>query len=611
VEVGGEKFELVARADPENPAAKPADLTDRVRDIVALAGLDDIRVETEEDELGRGPARFRHAITGRIDPAVSWKVVGIETKRTKARATAPFITSSLQAAASTRIGFAARRTMRTAQSLYEGVEIPGEGPVGLITYMRTDSTHVAGEALQMARDYISAEFGPEYLQEKPNFFGSSNKAAQEAHEAIRPTSLRFAPEQLRSVLTPDQFKLYRLIWERFVSCQMNPAEWDNTSIFIEGGRDESRPLRFKGQGRTLVFDGYYRVAGIPTASDEQTLPALSDDQAMGCFGVEPRQRFSSPPPRYTEASLIKMLESEGIGRPSTYADIIQKIQDRKYVEQIERRFLATDLGEVVTDKLIEAFPQLMEVRYTRQMEAQLDRVEDEHLDWIEMLHNFYEPFQTALEHAMENLSHAKAETVPAPDEYRCGDCESPTVYRFGKNGKFLSCSTYPDCKWASPIDREGRPQPAEFTRVACPKCGGPMIKRSGRFGIFLGCARYKEDENPCDGILNLDKKSHKVTAPTQPPHVTDLECEKCGSPMNLRNGARGPWLGCSRFPKCRGRMAFTKLDEKVVDDLKAKLTKHMKAHPIPIIKTLDGIALTDAAGKALEEAPRADELLEN
>jgi DNA topoisomerase-1 len=501
--------------------------------------------------------------------------------------------------------------MRTAQSLYEGVEIPGEGPVGLITYMRTDSTHVAGEALQMARDYISAEFGPEYLPEKPNFFGSSNKAAQEAHEAIRPTSLRFAPEQLRPVLTPDQFKLYRLIWERFVSCQMNPAEWDNTSIFIEGGRDESRPLRFKGQGRTLVFDGYYRVAGIPTASDEQTLPALSDGQAMGCFGVEPRQRFSSPPPRYTEASLIKMLESEGIGRPSTYADIIQKIQDRKYVEQIERRFLATDLGEVVTDKLIEAFPQLMEVRYTRQMEAQLDRVEDEHLDWIEMLHNFYEPFQIALEHAMENLSHAKAETVPAPDEYRCGDCESPTVYRFGKNGKFLSCSTYPDCKWASPIDREGRPQPAEFTRVACPKCDGPMIKRSGRFGIFLGCARYKEDENPCDGILNLDKKSHKVTAPTQPPYLTDLECEKCGSPMNLRNGARGPWLGCSRFPKCRGRMAFTKLDEKVVEDLKAKLTKHMKAHPIPIIKTLDGIALTDAAGKALEDAPRADELLEN
>jgi DNA topoisomerase-1 len=610
-EVGGKKFEIAAKGPKDNPDAAPEDLTGRVREIASLAGLDDIVVDTEEDATGRGPARFRHTVSGTVDVTVPWQVTGIETKRTKARAVAPFITSSLQAAASTRLGFAARRTMRTAQSLYEGVEIPGEGPVGLITYMRTDSTHIAGEALSMARDYIEREFGERYLPEKPNFFGSSNKDAQEAHEAIRPTSLRFEPEQLRRHLTPDQFKLYRLIWERFVSCQMAPAEWDNTSIWIEGGRDASRPLRFKAQGRTLVFDGYYRVAGVPTASDEQTLPAMSEGAQVGCFGVEPHQRFSSPPPRYTEASLIKMLESEGIGRPSTYADIIQKIQDRKYVEQVERRFHATDLGEVVTDKLVEAFPQILDVKYTRKMEGQLDKVEDDHLDWIEMLHGFYGPFREALEHAMENLGHAKAETVPAPDEYRCGECGSGTVYRFGKNGKFLSCSTYPDCTWASHIDREGRPRPAEFTKVACHKCGAPMSKRSGRFGVFLGCSRYREEVDPCDGLLNIDKKTHKVTAPTQPPYVTDLECEKCGAPMNLRNGARGPWLGCSRFPKCRGRMAFTKLDEKVVEGLKAALAEHMKENPIPVISTLDGTPLTDAMGKPLESAPRVEELAED
>jgi DNA topoisomerase-1 len=607
-EIGGEKFDISASGQQENPEAEPVDLTERVREVVELAGLQELRIDTEVDDRGRGPARYRRTIEGTIDPAVQWRISGIETKRTKARAGAPFITSSLQAAASTRLGFAARRTMRTAQSLYEGVEIPGEGPVGLITYMRTDSTHIAGEALSMARDYIEREFGDRYLPEKPNFFGSSNKDAQEAHEAIRPTSLRFDPESLRRHLTPDQFKLYRLIWERFISCQMAPAEWDNTSVWIEGGQDAARPLRFKAQGRILAFDGYYRVAGIPTASDEQTLPALEEGSSLGCFGVEPSQRFSSPPPRYTEASLIKMLESEGIGRPSTYADIIQKIQDRKYVEQVERRFHATDLGEVVTDKLTEAFPKIMDVKYTRQMENQLDKIEDDHLDWIEMLHGFYSPFRDALDHAMENLGHAKAETVPAPDEYRCGECGSKTVYRFGKNGKFLSCSTYPDCKWASPIDREGRPRPAEFTKVACFKCGAPMIKRTGRFGVFLGCSRYREEVDPCDGLLNLDKKSHKVTAPSQPPYVTDLECEKCDAPMNLRNGARGPWLGCSRFPKCRGRMAFTKLDEKVVEELKAHLAGHMKANPIPIIKTLDGTSLTDAMGKPLEEAPRIEEL---
>ena len=244
----------------------------------------------------------------------------------------------------------------------------------------------------------------------------------------------------------------------------------------------------------------------------------------------------------------------------------------------------------------------MEVSYTRQMESQLDQVEEEHLDWVEMLEQFYGPFREKLDKAHEELKHAKAETQPAPEEYRCGDCGSPTVYRFGKNGRFLSCSRYPDCKWASPIDRQGRPQEAENVDVACPKCGAPMMKRTGRFGPFLGCTRYGENEDPCDGILNLDKKTGKVTAPNPPPLVTDLPCPKCDAPMNLRDGARGPWLGCSRFPKCRGRLGWKKLDEDVRAKLEKELTEHMRAHPIPVIRTLGGEALTDAKGKPLEEA---------
>lgn len=605
VKVGGEKFEpQVAGSLGEDAfaSADAHDLTPQVLDVAALAGLTDASATTTEDPKGRGPARFVRTIEGRTDPDVPYAVDRIETKRTRSRPSAPFITSTLQQAASSKLGFAARRTMRTAQQLYEGIEIPGEGPVGLITYMRTDSTHLADDAIAMAREYIQGNHGDRYLPEKAPSYSSSNKAAQEAHEAIRPTSLRFPPKALAKALTADQLKLYELIWQRFLACQMTPAEWDSTTLWIEGGTDPQRKLTLKATGRALVFDGFYAVTGVPTASDEQTLPSMDEGQDLHPFAVEPRQRFSSPPPRFSEASLIKMLEAEGIGRPSTYASIIQVIQDRKYVELLQRRFYATDLGEVVTDKLVEAFPKILNVGYTRDMEAELDKIEEEHLDWIEMLESFHEPFSDALEHAMENLGHARAETQPAPEEYTCGECGSATVYRFGRNGRFLSCSKYPDCKWASPVDREGKPQPIQATFVACPKCGEAMIKRTGRFGPFLGCPRYGDKDDPCDGILNLDKQG-KAVAPSRPPYTTDLKCPKCESPMNLRSGARGPWLGCSAFPKCRGRLSYAKLEDDVRQDLDKALAKHEKAHPIPIIKTVDGDALTDVQGKPLPDAP--------
>jgi DNA topoisomerase-1 len=608
VEVGGKPFDI---SQPGITDKDPADLTGKVKDIASIAGLKSVKVETAEAEKAKGPARFVRTVTGEVDTSTPYKITSIETKRTRSRPSAPFITSTLQQAASSRLGFGAQRTMRTAQRLYEGVEIPGEGAVGLITYMRTDSTHISGDAVKMARSYIERTFGPKYLPEKPNFYSSSNKSAQEAHEAIRPTNLEYTPAKLKNALPPDQLRLYTLIWERFVACQMVPAEWDSTAALITGGTDPRRPLTFRSTGRVLVFDGFYKVTGVPTASEEQTLPAISEGKSVAPFSIDPEQRFGSPPPRYSEASLIKMLESEGIGRPSTYAAIISVIQDRKYVEQVDRRFYATDLGEVVTDKLMEAFPEIMEIGYTRELEAELDHIEDENKDWVDVLHHFYGPFKKQLEAAHADLTHAKAETKPAPDEYRCAKCGAATVYRFGKGGRFLSCSRYPKCDWAAPIDREGAPRPIETSNVACPICGRPMIKRGGRFGAFLGCSGYGAKENPCDGIVKLDKQGNPL-APAVPPLPTDLPCPKCQSPLHLRNGARGPWLSCSAFPKCRGRGKWGELSEADQKKWEAALARHEAAHPIPIIRDLEGKPLTDKKGKPLAKeesaAPDADSL---
>ncbi len=626
VELDGEKFDPRIRADSiigelseltpdaikaRREAAEQAfadagthDLTPGLIKAAARCGLSKASASYDEDPDGRGPARWRRRVEGASD-AAGYRIESIETKRTTARPSAPFITSTLQQAASSRLGFGAQRTMRAAQALYEGVDIPGEGPTGLITYMRTDSTHVAPEAIDAARSYIGRTLGDKYLPDKPIFYKSSNKAAQEAHEAIRPTDPARTPDSVKRGLKPDQLRLYELIWQRFVACQMTPAQWDSTQVHIRGGVSDA--ALFRATGRTLVFDGFYRVMGVPV-SDELNLPALSERDAMYPIDLDLRQRFTAPPSRYSEASLIKMLESEGIGRPSTYAAIIQTIQDRKYVEQLKRAFYATDLGEVVTDKLVEAFPRIMEIGYTRQMEEQLDKIEEEHLDWIDMLEKFYGRFSESLERAHEELSHAKAETQPAPEEYRCAKCDSSLVYRFGKNGRFLSCSRYPDCEYACPVDREGRPQKAEFVDVRCPQTGRPMIRKTGRFGPFLASAREDDEPTNFGMILNIDKKGH-VVAPSLPPLETDLPCPTCSSPLNLRSGARGPWLGCSRFPKCRGRGKWTELDEKQ----KAALTRELEAleaqNPVPIIERLDGTPLTDTKGKALGDAPSVDELV--
>jgi DNA topoisomerase-1 len=554
-------------------------------EIARRAGF--VLAERQEiaDPKGKGPAARRITLIGAIQASPDWTVLSIQTKRTTSKPAPPFITSTLQQAAANTFGYSAQGTMRLAQQLYEGVELPDLGSVGLITYMRTDSTHLSATAVEMARTYIRS-LGEAYLPETPASYRSSNQQAQEAHEAVRPTDVNLTPDSPAVVngLNEQQLKLYRLIWQRFVACQMTHAQWDSTSVRL-GTRDEK--LVFRASGRRLVFDGFYRVVGLGSAGEEPLLPSLTEGAPLGALEVQPRQHFTSPPPRYSEASLVKTLEAEGIGRPSTYASIIHVIQDRKYVEKVSGRFHCTDLGMVVTEKLTEAFPMIMDVGYTRQMEAELDRVENEHQDWVEMLGSFYRRFSQNLSQAHELMVHAKAATEPAP--HKCPDCGSGTMYRFGKNGRFLSCDRYPDCKYGSSIDREGNPRTAEHTDVACPECSTPLLLRTGRFGPFLSCPGYPN----CRGIVNIDRKGF-VKLPKPPPLETELPCPKCKSPLNLRNGKRGPWLGCSAFPKCRGRLAWTSLEEDDRKRREALLAVHEAAHPVKALRTLSGQAIGES-----------------
>jgi DNA topoisomerase-1 len=578
IELGGKPFKVGRKSDANDDVAKHQKTLQHVAKEV---GLENIQVELTEDSEGKGPAKDKISLRGSIADGVTYKVRNHAHKETTVRPPAPFITSSLQASASTALGFGAKRTMRAAQALYEGIRIKGEGQVGLISYMRTDSTNISGDAIASARSFIDESFGSVYLPEKPNFYTSSNKSAQEAHEAIRPTDAYRHPDKLPTSMDEDQRRLYRLIWSRFIACQMTNAKWNRTEVFMIRDDKDTGAL-FKTAGRTLAFDGFYRASGVPSSDSEQNLPDLQENDPLFPFDIATRQVFSSPPSRYSEASLIKELEKQGIGRPSTYASIIDVIQRRNYVEKIDRSFWPTDLGVVVTEKLIEAFPILMGVEYTRSLEDRLDKIADGDISWVEMLHDFYGRFSARLETAYEEMSHAKAEMEPAI--YKCPECGSQTAYRFGKNGRFLTCGAYPDCKYAAPIDRKGRPTLPERVDVACPEDGSAMEKRTGRFGPFLASINYP-DIKTC---VNLDKKGG-IKYPTPPPlQVDSLICEKCEQPMYLRRGKKGPWLGCSTFPKCKGRMGWKSLDETVQNELESTFELHEKEHPQVIISRLDG-----------------------
>lgn len=479
-----------------------------------------------------------------------FKVADLNTKRVTSKPSPPFITSTLQQAAANRLGFATKRTMRVAQQLYEGIDMGSMGALGLITYMRTDSTHLASEALDAARNYISRNIGTEYVPESPNIY-AAKKSAQQAHEAIRPTDPDLPPAQIKQFLTDEQFKLYDLIWRRFLSSQMPPAQWDTTSVEIET-QTSLGPCRYRTTGRVLVFDGFTQL--WHTTSTDQHLPKMSAGDALAVLDVQAKQNFTKPPARYTEASLVKSLEKEGIGRPSTYASIITTIQDRKYVEKIDRKFHATDVADIVTDKLCEFFPDIMDITFTRHMEDQLDKIEEQNADWLAVLTEFYGPFKKNLEKATEQMKHAKAETTPS--EYKCSKCGKSMVYRFGKNGKFLSCSTYPKCKFAAPCDKDGKMVEQKESEHKCPNCHKPMMHKQGRFGPFLGCSGYPD----CKTILGIDKDGN-ILPPKPPPEPTGVKCYKCKTgELVIRQSKKGPFLGCNKFPKCRTIISIKQLD---------------------------------------------------
>ncbi len=479
-----------------------------------------------------------------------FKLADIQTKESVSQPSAPFITSTLQQTAANQLGFATKRTMRVAQQLYEGLNLGSMGFLGLITYMRTDSTHLSGEALKEARDYIGRHIGPDYLPQKARIY-ASKKGAQQAHEAIRPTDVDLTPSDIKSLVTSEQFKLYALVWRRFIACQMTPARWNVTNLNIVGQTSLGR-CWYKTTGRVLVFDGFTKIWS--TTSSQQQLPPVESGQSIAVVDIKADQHFTKPPARYTEGALVKALEKEGIGRPSTYATIISTIQERGYVEQTDKKFQATDLGEIVTDKLNEYFPKIMDVAFTRYMEEQLDKIEEQHLDWLGVLKEFYGPFKQSLDTATRQMKHAKAEVTPS--EYKCPKCGEKLVYRFGKNGRFLSCSTYPKCKFACPCDREGKMIEEKLSEHKCPVCGKAMMYRRGRFGPFLGCSGYPN----CKTTLRLDKEGNAMP-PKPPPEPTGIKCYKCkDGELVIRQSKKGPFLACGRFPKCRTIVSIKQLE---------------------------------------------------
>ena len=528
--------------DPPTLAAQHKWLTEHNAFKAELYTMDGRKFEAANAEQAN---RVFDAIKG-----AKFKIADIEAKESLSRPSAPFITSTLQQAAANRLGFAAKRTMRVAQQLYEGIDLGSMGSLGLITYMRTDSTHVSPEAVKHARDYVGMHLGAEYLPEKPNVYASS-KSAQQAHEAIHPTDIDLTPADIKSFLTDEQFKLYDLIWRRFVASAMKPARWNVTNLQIAVDTSVGRCV-YKASGRILAFDGYTRIWS--TGSEGQQLPPMEVGRDLNAVDIKADQHFTKPPPRYTEGSLVKALEKEGIGRPSTYATIISTIQERGYVEQEDKKFSATDIGEVVTDKLNEYFPKIMDIAFTRYMEEQLDKIEEQHLDWLGVLRDFYGPFKENLETAKTEMKHAKAEVTPS--EYQCPQCGKGLVYRFGKNGKFLSCSAYPECTFACPCDKEGKMVEEKVSEHKCQVCGKPMIERNGRFGPFLGCSDYPS----CKTTLRLDKDGN-VLPPKPPAEPTGVKCHKCKEgELVIRQGNKGPFLGCGRFPKCKTIVAIKLLD---------------------------------------------------
>jgi DNA topoisomerase-1 len=489
-------------------------------------------------------------------PGTEFRVASLVKKEKRRNPVPPFTTSKLQQEAARKLRFPVRKTMQVAQQLYEGIEVGDAGAVGLITYMRTDSTRISAEAQAEVRQFITDRYGPEFLPERPPTY-KSGKGAQEAHEAIRPTSVLREPGQVAPYLTREQLALYTLIWNRLVASQMRPAIFDATTVDVAAGR-----FTFRANGQQMKFAGFMQVyvegqdepvRGAPAESEaeedeERSLPPLLEGQALEHRAVLPAQHFTQPPPRFSEASLVKELEERGIGRPSTYAAILSVIQNRDYVVKDEGKFKPTELGEIVVDLLVESFPRILDPGFTAQMETKLDEIEEGTEDWLKAMHQFYGAFTKWLEKAKAKMKNVKA--MEEPTDQVCEKCGRPMVIKWGRFGKFLACSGYPECKSTKELPGNGANGAAAGTNgqgetvgegQPCENCGKPMVLKRGRFGPFLACSGYPE----CKTVVRIGRSA----AP--PPQPTDQVCDKCGAPMVIREGRFGPFYSCSTYPTCK------------------------------------------------------------
>jgi DNA topoisomerase-1 len=491
-----------------------------------------------------------------------WSLASVESREQQRRPLAPFITSQLQRDAASKLGFNVRRTMGVAQRLYEGVDVGAEGTVGLITYMRTDSPRVAPEAIAGAREWIGKQLGPRYLPKEPNLY-KGKKAAQDAHEAIRPTDAARTPESIARYLTEEQLKLYRLIWQRFVASQMTPAVFDVTTAKIEAvSAKTGKTYDFRVSGSVVRFDGFlkvYEVLDDKKDEDDESankLPDLNNVKKLELEKLEDEQHFTQPPPRYNEASLVKVLEEKGIGRPSTYASIINTIQDREYVTKISGRFYPTEIGIVVCDLLVKNFPYIFDVAYTAKLEEELDEIEEGNEKWTDLLKGFYGYFEDELKDAGKNMENIKR--MEQRTKETCDLCGSPLLLKWGKFGTFFACSAY-DKKDKSSCgftkeNTAGKPdlntqeaQDASETEEYCDNCGRVMVLRRGLFGPYMACPGYSEDP-PCKTVRKLSQKQQQKQNTPQP---TGENCPLCSKPLVLRQGAFGEFVSCSGYPKCK------------------------------------------------------------
>jgi len=495
----------------------------------------------ENVEIGNEAAA--QAIVAAVD-GVDYVVRSVVNKEKRRNPVPPFITSTLQQESARKLRFSVKRTMMLAQKLYEGVELgKDEGAVGLISYMRTDSVRVSNDALDEVRAMITDRWGAEYRPASPNVY-KGKKDAQDAHEAIRPTSAMRTPESVEKFLAEDEMKLYRLIWMRFVASQMTPAVFDQTTIDVDAKGKDGAAYLFRATGSVPKFDGFLKVyqegKDEKDEDDEELknkLPAVVAGEVLKFRAILPEQHFTEPPPRFTEATLVKELEAKGVGRPSTYASILSTIQEREYVRKDGGKFTPTELGMVVTDLLLESFDDLFDVTYTARMEAELDDIEEGKMDWRIAMSEFYERFQKDLKHAERHMTDIKR--MEEPTDQICEKCGKPMVIKWGRHGKFVACTGYPECTNTRELAQEGVTEQDE--QEYCDNCGRPMVLKKGRFGQFLACSGYP------------DCKTTKQLGAGQKPQDVPLDepCPQCGNKLVKKFGRFGEFVACSNYPTCK------------------------------------------------------------